>query len=189
MIPNGNFIDSEEFLLSQWRQNGEAGTAAIYRVYVRYLTAVCSRYISNDEDVKDIMQEAFLKIFNSLHTFTYRGKGSFKGWLARIVLNETLKAVKNAGRQPFFETMTDNFDSPVDEPLTDGIPTEVIFEKIRQLPDGYRAVFNLYVIEGKSHKEIGKILGIKEKTSASQFCRAKAMLAQKLNEYRTINDL
>ena len=162
----------------------------IYRKHVRYLSALCSRYITEDEDIKDVLQESFIKIFTSLDSFKYRGEGSLKAWMTKITLNETLKFVRNNSRLPI--DSTDDKDMNItdgDSMETEDIPTDVLYQFIRELPDGYRTVFNLYVIDDKSHKEIAQLLGIKENTSASQLHKAKSMLAQKIKHYRTINSI
>lgn len=162
----------------------------IYRKHVRYLSALCSRYITEDEDIKDVLQESFIKIFTSLDSFKYRGEGALKAWMAKITLNETLKFVRNNSRLPI--DSIDDKDINIadgDSMETEDIPTDVLHQFIRELPDGYRTVFNLYVIDDKSHKEIAQLLGIKENTSASQLHKAKSMLAQKIKHYRTINSI
>ena len=162
----------------------------IYRKHVRYLSALCSRYITEDEDIKDVLQESFIKIFTSLDSFKYRGEGALKAWMTKITLNETLKFVRNNSRLPI--DSTDDKDMNIadgDSMETEDIPTDVLHQFIRELPDGYRTVFNLYVIDDKGHKEIAQLLGIKENTSASQLHKAKSMLAQKIKHYRTINSI
>lgn len=162
----------------------------IYRKHVRYLSALCSRYITEDEDIKDVLQESFIKIFTSLDSFKYRGEGALKAWMAKITLNETLKFVRNNSRLPI--DSIDDKDMNIadgDSMETEDIPTDVLHQFIRELPDGYRTVFNLYVIDDKSHKEIAQLLGIKENTSASQLHKAKSMLVQKIKHYRTINSI
>ena len=162
----------------------------IYRKHVRYLSALCSRYITEDEDIKDVLQESFIKIFTSLDSFKYRGEGALKAWMAKITLNETLKFVRNNSRLPI-DSIDDKYTNIADDDSmeTEDIPTDVLHQFIRELPDGYRTVFNLYVIDDKSHKEIAQLLGIKENTSASQLHKAKSMLAQKIKHYRTINSI
>ena len=107
-----------------------------------------------------------------------------------ITLNETLKFVRNNSRLPI--DSIDDKDMNIadgDSMETEDIPTDVLHQLIRELPDGYRTVFNLYVIDDKSHKEIAQLLGIKENTSASQLHKAKSMLARKIKQYRTINSI
>ena len=181
---------NEERWLRKALDGDNTATEWIYRRHVRYLSALCSRYITEDEDIKDVLQEAFIKIFTSLNSFTYRGEGSLKAWMARITLNETLKFLRNNSRLNL--ASIDDTDMNIadgNSMETDGISTDVLHQLIRELPDGYRTVFNLYIIDDKSHKEIASLLGIKENTSASQLHKAQAMLAQKIKHYRTINSI
>lgn len=180
----------EERWLRKALDGDNTATEWIYRKHVRYLSALCSRYITEDEDIKDVLQESFIKIFTSLDRFKYRGEGSLKAWMAKITLNETLKFVRNNSRLPI--DSIDDKDMNIadgDSMETEDIPTDVLHQFIRELPDGYRTVFNLYVIDDKSHKEIAQLLGIKENTSASQLHKAKSMLAQKIKHYRTIHSI
>ena len=180
----------EERWLRKALDGDNTATEWIYRKHVRYLSALCSRYITEDEDIKDVLQESFIKIFTSLDSFKYRGEGSLKAWMTKITLNETLKFVRNNSRLPI--DSIDDKDTNIadgDSMETEDIPTDVLHQFIRELPDGYRTVFNLYVIDDKSHKEIAQLLGIKENTSASQLHKAKSMLAQKIKHYRTINSI
>ncbi len=168
-------------------QRGDASAQkAIYLRYVRYLAAVCARYIIRDEDLKDVMQDSFVKIFSSIGRFEYRGEGSLKAWMAQIVVNEALRFLGKAARFTFIsvrqelpETVGDDSPDGVEE-----VPPEIIQEMIRSLPAGYRTVFNLYMFEEKSHREIASLLHIGESTSASQLHRAKAILARQIEEYR-----
>ena len=180
----------EERWLRKALDGDNTATEWIYRKHVRYLSALCSRYITEDEDIKDVLQESFIKIFTSLDSFKYRGEGALKAWMAKITLNETLKFVRNNSRLPI--DSIDDKDMNIadgDSMETEDIPTDVLHQLIRELPDGYRTVFNLYVIDDKSHKEIAQLLGIKENTSASQLHKAKSMLARKIKHYRTINSI
>lgn len=151
-----------------------------------YLTAVCSRYIADDEDVKDVMQEALIRIISNIHRFQYQGNGSLRAWATRIVVSRALDFLKQRKRTvALFADMEMAADKEFDDspPDIDDIPAEAVTDMIRQLPEGYRMVFNLYVIEGRSHKEIAQTLGIKETTSASQLHRAKAMLARQIKDF------
>jgi RNA polymerase sigma-70 factor (ECF subfamily) len=181
-------IYNEELLLNLVRKGDEQAMRILYCRNIRYLSAVCSRYIYEEEDIKDVLQDAFLKIFASIKSFEYRGEGSLKGWMTKITLNETLTFIKNNSRLRFVELKQEEIDK-IEEPNTEGIPPAVIHSMIRELPDGYRTIFNLYVIEGKSHKEIAELLGIKPDSSASQLHRAKAMLAEKIKKYNTLNSI
>ncbi|MDD2476001.1 MAG: RNA polymerase sigma factor [Dysgonamonadaceae bacterium] len=180
-----NEKDKDFELIQNIRKGNSSAMKELYLHYIQYLTAVCSRYIIIEADLKDVLQESFVKIFTSIDKFEYRGVGSLKAWMARIVVNESLKFIKKNERFDFVQNEWELPDVTNEEaPDTDDIPAHVIQEMIRQLPIGYRTVFNLYVFEDKSHKEIASILGIKENTSASQLYKAKNKLAEKINEYK-----
>lgn len=187
MEPLKHDITDEAQLLRQIRRGSSSSMKTLYASLVRYLAAICSRYISNPEDVKDVLQDSFLKIFDGIRNFEYRGDGSLKAWAARITLNESLAFLKRGDKLRFIDNEATISDVPDDEPDTDTIPAEIIYGLIRSLPDGYRTIFNLYVIEGKTHREIAAMLGIKENSSASQFHRAKALMAAKIREYQNNN--
>lgn len=154
----------------------------LYCQYARYLTGVCARYINDNDDVREVLQESFLKIFSSIDSFDYRGDGSLKAWMARIAVNESLKFLKKKYRFELLPLSEEN-DMAEEEADIDGIPLTVLHSMIRELPVGYRTILNLFVFEEKSHKEIAALLGIKENTSASQFHRAKNLLAEKIRKY------
>ena len=172
---------SELELLKLVRSGDSSGVRLFYERYVGYLTAVCSRYVVDRSDVKDILQEAFIKIFKGLESFEYRGEGSVRAWASRIVVNDSLKSLKAASRLTFVDDLPDIPED--DAPSFPELPPAVVQEMIKALPDGYRTVFNLFVFEKKSHREIASLLGIKEDSSASQFFRARAMLAKKIKAY------
>ncbi len=177
--------DNELQLLCLVKQGDAMAMKTVYSTYIRYLAAICSRYIVNNEDVKDVLQDSFLKIFSGIASFEYRGRGSLKGWITKITVNETLKFLQKNNRFEFVEISEQEHDKPDEEPDVDALPSSVLFNLIRELPDGYRTIFNLYVIENKSHKEIAKLLDIKESTSASQLHRAKSLLATKIRQYNS----
>ena len=163
------------------KKGDAAAFERLYRLNVRYLTAICSRYITDDEVVKDILQESFLKIYSSLWKFSYKGEGSLRAWMSKIVLNDTLKYLRDSGKTRF-EELTADYQQPSDD-VVERIPQEALFDMIRSLPHGYRTVFNLFVIEEKSYREISRLLKIKEGTVASQVHKAKALLAKKITDY------
>ncbi len=156
---------------------------AIYDRYAEYLSAVCTRYISDDNDRKDVLQECFVRIFTSLDKFHFRSDGSFKAWMIRIVVNESLRFLKKNMSNNFIDYESELPDV-AEEPDVEGIPDDVVNDMILSLPPGYRMVFNLYVFGNKSHKEISKMLNIGESSSASQLSRAKAFLAKRVKEYK-----
>lgn len=154
----------------------------LYAEFADYMAGVCLRYVPQPDDMRDVLQEALIKVFSSVGKFNYRGEGSLKAWLTRVVVNEALMFLRNKKKMMFVDSEREIPDTPEDPPDTSGLTAEMVDEALRQLPDGYRAVFNLYAIEGRSHKEIAELLGIKPDTSASQYHRAKAMMARILRK-------
>lgn len=176
--------DNELKLIRRVKQGEPTAMRAVYDTYIRHLTAVCSRYIVNSEDAKDVLQESFLKIMSGITEFDYRGEGSLKGWLTKVTVNEALKFLQRHNRFNFVEITPEVHDHAEEQPDIDSLPSSEIFRMIRELPDGYRTIFNLYVIENKSHREIASMLNITENTSASQLHRAKALLAAKIRQHQ-----
>ena len=180
--------NDRDYHIGQSIRNGDRSAMAdLYHRHIGYLAAVCSRYLSSDEDVKDVLQTSFLKILSSLDRFDYRGQGSLRAWMTRITVNETLKSLRGSDRTRRLQDACIREDAVDGEPDTEDIPQDVLHKMIRELPDGYRTVFNLYVFEEKSHREIASMLGISEGTSASQFHRAKALLASRIRKWREQN--
>ena len=175
----------EQILIKHLLNKEEAAWKELFGAYSRNLTYVCSRYIAEREDVHDVLQNSFIKMFRSIESFEYRGNGSLRAWMTRIVVNESLKHIRQKGDFKSAVEVEHIPDIPnEEEPDFEEIPKDDIMKLIRSLPDGYRTVFNLYVFEKKSHKEIADILGIAENSSASQFHRAKALLVQKIKEFK-----
>ena len=172
---------SERELLRLVRSGDPTGTRALYERYVGYLTAVCSRYVPDRAAVKDILQDAFISIFTRIADFEFRGEGSLRAWMTRIVVNGALKSLRGSGRLSYVEEIPDREEEDLE--TLPQVPPAILADMIKALPDGYRTVFNLFVFEKKSHKEIAELLGIKENSSASQFFRARALLARQIKDY------
>lgn len=174
----------EAELVRRARNKDTAAVRAIYDSYAQYLFAVCRRYTGDRESAADVLQDSFVKIFSSLDRFEWRGEGSLKSWMCRIVVNEALMYLRSRRHSVGMSADEDLTDVPDEDPEVDGVPLPVLQQMIAGLPEGYRTVFNLYVFENLSHKEIASALGISENTSYSQFSRAKSLLARKIKEYR-----
>jgi RNA polymerase sigma-70 factor (ECF subfamily) len=172
---------NEAQLLERLRSKDPAASRLFYERYAGYLTAVCLRYVPDRSDTKDILQEAFIRMFDRMEDFEFRGEGSLKAWAVRIVVNGALKNLRRKKRLQFVEDLPDLPEE--EEPEVEKMPPGVIQKLIEGLPDGYRTVFNLVVFEHKSHREIAGLLGIKEDSSASQFSRARALLARQIKTY------
>ena len=168
-------------LLEALRRRDSAGIRAFYDRYVGYLTAVALRYVPDRAAVKDILQDAFIRMMDAAGRFEYRGEGCLKSWACRIVVNGALKSLRSQGKLQYVEDLPDmpeEEDVPVQE-----VPAAVLQRMIQELPDGYRTVFNLFEIDGYSHLEITKMLGSSYSTTRSQLFKAKRLLKQKIETY------
>ncbi len=146
----------------------------VFQRYAGKMLAVCIRYTRHQMEAEDIVQEAFIKVFDNIGNFQFRG--SFEGWIRRIVVNTALKNFNKKSYQNEQIGLEDRPEHAVDPAAYETLSAEEIVGAINQLPDGYRIVFNLYAIEGYSHKEIADLLGIQESTSRSQLVKARKML-------------
>ena len=177
--------DIERKIVERARNGDRSAMKQIYDCYANYLTATCSRYLPDKGELRDVLQDSFVNIFSSLDKFTYRGEGSLKAWMRQISVNEALKKIRKRKSRNTLEYKWDLPDlENEEEPDVGDIPAKVIQEMIRELPEGYRTVLNLYAFEEKSHKEISELLGITESTSASQLHRARNLLAKRINDYK-----
>ena len=174
-------------------QNGVDGArTGLYDRYAGYLMAVCMRYVADRESARDVLQDSFLKVFTSISNFHYRGEGSLKAWLTRGTANECINWLRQRNRQFITEQEAGREEAAAlragfameeeEEPDVGSLSMDDLQLLITELPAGYRAVFNMFVFEQRSHKEIAALLGIKENSSASQLLRAKKILARRINE-------
>lgn len=156
----------------------------VFRRYASKMMGVCLRYARHQMEAEDLLQDAFIKVYNNISKFEY--KGSFEGWIRRIVVNT---ALKNYSKKSFtYEQIG------VEEQPENSAPPEVyahlheeeLLKLVAALPDGYRVVFNLYAIEGYSHKEISEMLGCQESTSRSQLVKARKMLQSQILKLQKI---
>lgn len=169
---------TEEAIIRGCISNDAASQRLLFNAYAGKMLSVCNRYAGNSHDAEDMLQEAFIKIFANIHQFKF--EGSFEGWLRRVVVNTALKALQK--KKLHFAEVTDN-TIPLTHTESHALPAlnaEYLMKMLNTLPDGYRTVFNLYVIEGYDHDEIAKMLNIQTSTSRSQLVKARKMLQQLL---------
>ncbi len=188
-MPHVSFIGNEEQRLVKRLQEGDKTAAREF--YTRYggsLAGVCVRYIADEEDVKDVIQNALVHIFSHITDFKYRGSGSMEAWVVRIAVNESLKFLRTKVQYELLQPDYDVIDDSYDDLSVCDIPSDILRKMLNRLPTGYRTVLNLYVFEGKNHQEIARLLGIKKDSSASQLLRAKSMLAQMIRKYNNNNN-
>jgi RNA polymerase sigma factor (sigma-70 family) len=165
--------------------------SALYRKYAAVMLAVCLRYAQNRDEAEDILQEAFLKIFQ--HISSYRKEGSFEGWMKRIMINHALNYYRKHRKMPFLEDIdsineTEILEKDDHTAIHAPVSAEKLLSLIQLLPPGYRMVFNMYVFEEYSHKEISDELSISENTSKTQLLKARRMLRKKLNELNILKN-
>jgi RNA polymerase sigma-70 factor (ECF subfamily) len=151
----------------------------LYRLYSQAMYNICLRMVNDDMDAEDLLQQSFVDVFTKMDTFRY--ESSIGAWIKRIVVNNCINFLKK--RRLNLESLDDRFhhvpeDGPVEEVK---LNVGTINQAMKELPDGYRVVFSLYMFEGYDHKEIGDILNITEATSKSQFSRAKKKLKELLD--------
>lgn len=180
----------EKELTELCRQGNNRARKELYEQYAGRMLGICLRYTGDRDTAQDLLHDGFLKIFGSFDKFSYRGDGSLRAWMERIMVNESLQFLRKnhvMSQMTALEDAPETYDEP-DAAEVDIIPQKVLMHFIEELPAGYRTVFNLYTFEDKSHKEIAQLLGINEKSSASQLFRAKSALARKVKEWLMVND-
>lgn len=152
--------------------------AALYHQYSKGMFSICMRMTGSRADAQDVLQEAFIKAFNNLHQL--KEENNFGGWLRRIVVNECIRFTK---KNQYWQELQEHHEEKADDyeyNWLEGISFEKIHEEIKKLPACCREIFNLYVTEDYSHKQIAEALGITESTSKSQYHRARHLLKQRL---------
>lgn len=185
LLPQG----IEKDISDRIRRGDSAAMKSLYDLMQPYLDGVCSRYLNDDDDVKDALQEVFIKIFSEFGKFKYRGQGSLQAWTKRIAVNEALMRLRSRKRSRLVPLDEREVDGDCDEGAEiEDISAEDLLGFIRLLPEQYRTVFNLYILDDMSHKEIASVLGISESTSASNLHRAKKLLTQMILSYRQAKD-
>ena len=174
----------ELLLVKECLQGKHESQKRLYEQFAHKMLGVCYRYAHSREEAEDFLQEAFIVVFRKLHQ--YKGEGALGGWIRKIVINTSLNFIKAQHRFIESDNMI-SIDSISDnnvlrQPCSD----KELMEIVRELPKGYRIVFNLYAIEGYSHDEIGQMIGVKASTSRSQFMRARELLMKRLNSESTV---
>lgn len=166
-------------LIDRCRKGDTKAQFELYKVYYKPMYNICLRMVGNASEAEDVMQEALLKAFTKINT--YEGVVSFGAWLKKIVINRSLDYLKK--RKVKFEELNEKIPDEEPEPLVvSEIHMEQLKKAIQQLPDGYRVVLTLYLLEGYDHEEIAQILGITNVSSRSQYMRAKQKLREMIKE-------
>jgi len=171
-------MDLKQIILD-CQNNEPLAQEQLYKLFSSKIFTVCLKYSRNYEEAQDNLQEGFLLIFNKIDKYDF--KGSFEGWIKRVVTNYILQQYRTS---VVFEVVKDNVKVEEDVYIDtdDLLGIDYLLKIIQELPDRYRLVFNLYVLDGYTHKDIATMLGITEGTSKSNLARAKMILKQKIDD-------
>lgn len=163
-------------LIKKCKNRDIKSQSEIYHLFAGKLFSLCLKYSKTKEEAEDNLQEAFITIFNKIDQ--YKSKGSFEGWMKRIVINTALQTYR---QKNVLNLVEENYPEEVEVEINEEyISLEFLLKIIQELPERYRMVFNLYVLDGYSHKEISDLLGIAEGTSKSNLSRARLILKEKV---------
>ena len=179
-----NLHQEEKELIELAVENNRHAQQKIYSKFAPKMLSVCRQYIKDVHQAEDIMITAFMKVFTNLKNFEH--KGSFEGWIRRIMINECISYIRVHKKVTFIEDET-YFEESFNN-IESKFSVEDIQTLIDNLPDGYKMVFNLYAIEGFKHHEIGTMLGINEGTSKSQLSHARKMLQEQINKLKNYSN-
>ena len=170
----------EQLLIAGCKRGESWARKEVYELYAPAMMSVCMRYVNNRETARDLLQDGFVKIFTSMDSYT--GSGSFEGWMRKIFVNCALEYLRKSDvlREATDLDNTAELIQPDSSAISDMSAAELM-NLVKELPVGFRTVFNMFAIEGYSHKEISEMLNITESTSRSQYTRAKQLLQRRIN--------
>jgi len=170
-------------LIEDCKKQDRKAQERLYHNYSGKFFTLCLKYSSNYEQAKDNLQDGFIKIFENIGQ--YKGKGSFEGWMTRVIINTSLKGYHN--RTIFLTIKEEEIANPDIEIELEDLSVDFLIQIIQELPERYRLVFNLYAMEGFSHKEIAQMLKISEGTSKSNLSRARLKLKERIESGSLLN--
>lgn len=171
---------NEQQLIKGCREGERKAQKELYDLYSRKMMGVCLRYVSDRETARDLLQDGFVKVFTCIDS--YQGSGSFEGWMRRIFVNCALEYLRKSDvlREAADLDNAPELSQPDCSAVSDLSAAELM-QLVGELPAGFRTIFNLFAIEGYSHKEISEMLKITESTSRSQYTRARQLLQRRIN--------
>jgi len=177
-------VDQLEHIIKGCRDEDPKAQKELYQMFAGRMFSLCLRYADNEDEAKDNLQEGFIRVFRKIKQ--YRFEGSFEGWMRKIMVNISLQKYRDRLKMnPVYEL--EGVREQASETASDLVTEKDLLQMISELPPRYRLVFNMYAIEGYSHKEISEMLGITEGTSKSNLSRARDILQNKLKKYSEIN--
>lgn len=175
---------NETQLLKKAMQNNREAQRVLYELHAPKMLSVCRYYISDLQHAEDVMLNGFVKVFAKLKDF--KSEGSFEGWVRRIMIRDSISFLRQKKQLNFYTDEIEVYDEQTND-ITIEMGVEEIQLLIDNLPEGYRMVFVMYVIEGYKHNEIAELLNITEGTSKSQLFKARQMLQQKIKELNKVS--
>lgn len=181
-------MTDEQDLVLRCQKREQAACRQLYETYADYMYSVCYRYAGERSKAEDWMHDGFVKILTQINRFRWRGEGSLTAWVFSVQHNVIISHLRKEKHWKETIPIEEAVQADAPEPeTTEDIPKEVLMQMIAELPTGYRTVFNLYVLEGRSHRDIAQLLGIQEKTSSSQLSHARRILAARIMAWRKEN--
>lgn len=166
-------------IIEKCKQGDHKAAEKLYQLFSASMFSLCIRFSKDRAEAEDNLQDGFIKVFSSIGQ--YAGKGSFEGWMKRIFVNTALEKFRKNNPYQYVEDFPEIEDTDIDEKTE--IPSEILIRFVQELPERYKMVFNLYVLEDMPHKDIAISLGISEGTSKSNLARAREILKRKVKEY------
>ncbi|QRR02940.1 RNA polymerase sigma factor [Dyadobacter sandarakinus] len=177
----------EQELVKGCKQRNRLAQKQLYKLFAGKLFAICLRYTKNRADAEDVLQDAFIKIYENIDSF--RADSPLEYWLRSVVVNTALNHLRQQKHLKDLDDVEMHHNGIADKEVTlAGFQMQQLLELIHELPPGCQTIFNLYAIEGYQHNEIAQKLGISEGTSKSQYARARTLLQQKLNKENKFDD-
>ena len=177
---------TEKQLIAACKNQDRRAQKLLFERFSPTMLGVCRRYMKNLQTAEDVMVEGFYKVLTKIEMFS--GNGSFEGWVRRIMINESLMQLRKANHFRHTEEINPNLDVSENPVIVEELAAAEILALLDDLPDGYRTVFNLYLVEGYKHREIAEELGISINTSKSQLILAKKRMAKLVREKLMVND-
>jgi len=176
-------LELEDHFIEGCKNRDRDSFKMLYKRYAPILLGICFRYSNSKAEAEDVLQEGFIKIYNKIDSF--KGLGSFEGWLKRIMVNTAINNYKSSLKHNFHEDLDEKLiaieeDNHIE--LDDGISKEKLVKIIQELPTGYQLVFNMFVLDGLTHQEIADELSISVNTSKSQLFKARKQLRKRISE-------
>lgn len=171
----------EQTLITDCLKGSPIAQRKLFETFAPKMLSVCLRYMKDGQEAEDVLQDGFIKVFQKLNA--YENTGSLEGWIRRIIVNTALDQIRKNARLGYTEDVDEvGYKIENNDFVIEGLMAQDLMKMINQMPEGYKVVFNLFAIEGYSHKEIADLMGISENTSKSQYSRARGYLREKLEK-------